>query len=1169
MKPAQLLVAVLVAAAALVAVFFYGTGGSPDATNGRTPPAPAVRPDDSLTLDGAATAQDEPALGVPGDTANRAAVVDRPDAAPAQVEEEILVRGRVLFPAAAPADPALQVFALTQPCRYSDFASSLDHPGEAGAEDELPEIGRLREQIRAARIASAPVTPVDGADGVDGEGRFELRLPARPRSAFLMLRGRYLFLHRAVEVTLAPDPGPVVLAPDAGAWVHGTVSGPDGADPGAGRVRLFGATSGGPMGFGGQPDTFTGLVPVEGGRFEVRAVPATEPYTWTVYSPLYAGQRQELGSFEPGQEVALQAVLAAGASVRGVVVDGGGQPTPAAVVSGWLPGRAFGLDDERVRKVEADERGAYALTGLPAGRVKVSADHPERLDSTKRSLTLQDGEELQGVDLVLEDGRTVGGRVTLEGGAPAAGVDVRAWFDFARVSGPEFFNSTRGARARTRTDAEGRFELRGLGAGPFVVEATDERPLPGGGEEARWRDSRDHVLASGAEVLLVLRPPIALHGRVVDDEGEPVEGFSVVARREVMGEFASSTVDYRRGGFADPGGEFLLEGLEAGVWTVAVEGEGLVSPAPLEVALPQGGEPLELTVVRSASVTGKVVDPDGGPVANARVKVDPGNLGWQIEIDPYPDAPTARSQPDGGFELPGLTPGTVALVAEAAGFAESNALSLELEPGQLFEDVRLMVTRGGTITGEVYTKEGGRGAGWFVMGFRASDWQQVMSGADGRGTFLIENVPAGSWMLMAMDPGAEMEVGEEGIDMSAMMSAWSMTQANVEEGGEVHVVIGAPPEDPVRVSGTVTLGGEPYKGAMVSFVPPGERMYEAMKNTSVAADGSYSLELDGPGSYVVSIQSSLSGAGQQNSIEYGVDVPERPDFEHDFELPEGRVSGRVLGPDGGPAGGTRITLTPDGEARTDSFFGGQYTEIVTEADGTFDIRALRAGTYRLSAGGASPFSGALQAPYGRVTSGDLALGEDQWLRDVELRLPEPGVLDVTVVDAAGNPLPQATVFVRDEHGRMLEPFSMVVTDGAGHCAYEGVAPGEVTVSARIANLTCAESEVVRVPEGGRVAVTLHLEQGTILWIRVRDADGDPTAAELSVTDETGREMTGMFGMQDLQALYMEGQFSPHEHRLGPLPPGRYEVTATVGGETEDKKVTLRGEAEKRLTLRIR
>jgi hypothetical protein len=82
-----------------------------------------------------------------------------------------------------------------------------------------------------------------------------------------------------------------------------------------------------------------------------------------------------------------------------------------------------------------------------------------------------------------------------------------------------------------------------------------------------------------------------------------------------------------------------------------------------------------------------------------------------------------------------------------------------------------------------------------------------------------------------------------------------------------------------------------------------------------------------------------------------------------------------------------------------------------------------------------------------------------------------------------------SVFVRDACGPMLEPFSMVVTDGAGRRGYSGVAPGEVTVSARGGPLTCEESEAVSVNEDRQTAITLRLEPGRILLVVLRDKQG--------------------------------------------------------------------------------
>ncbi len=65
-------------------------------------------------------------------------------------------------------------------------------------------------------------------------------------------------------------------------------------------------------------------------------------------------------------------------------------------------------------------------------------------------------------------------------------------------------------------------------------------------------------------------------------------------------------------------------------------------------------------------------------------------------------------------------------------------------------------------------------------------------------------------------------------------------------------------------------------------------------------------------------------------------------------------------------------------------------------------------------------------------------------------------------------------------------------------------------------------------------------------------------------------MTGLLGLADIQQLYSEGAFSSTEHRIGPVPPGKYKVRAwTDDGKSAKKNVLVRaGEKEKRFTLRL-
>ena len=284
----------------------------------------------------------------------------------------------------------------------------------------------------------------------------------------------------------------------------------------------------------------------------------------------------------------------------------------------------------------------------------------------------------------------------------------------------------------------------------------------------------------------------------------------------------------------------------------------------------------------------------------------------------------------------------------------------------------------------------------------------------------------------------------------------------------------------------------------------------------------------------------------------------------------GRVSGRVLGPDGNPVSGARITLGTDGGVAYGTSMGGRYVGTATGEDGTFDLNYLRPGVYSISAGGtlAGGFFGGSSSE-GRMVKARIQVDEGEWVRDVQFRLKRPGNLDGQVVDITGTPVAEAAIFVRDETGNLLERFSMISSDGSGSFKYTGLAPGTYTVSARTADLASFESERVEVREKAATAVRITLEAGTVLRIAIVDKSGENVRARISVRDPNGNEVTGMIAFQEI--LDASGNlYSTTEHKVGPLPPGRYVVTAFADdGRTVSKPVNLSGQAERKLKVRLK
>jgi hypothetical protein len=308
----------------------------------------------------------------------------------------------------------------------------------------------------------------------------------------------------------------------------------------------------------------------------------------------------------------------------------------------------------------------------------------------------------------------------------------------------------------------------------------------------------------------------------------------------------------------------------------------------------------------------------------------------------------------------------------------------------------------------------------------------------------------------------------------------------------------------------------------------------------------------------------------QDTLEFPQVIPDAEEHTIKVELPVGRVSGSVHGVDGKPAVNTRITLTVDGGIGYGSLMGGRYVETRTDAQGHFDIQYMRPGTYSIAAGGT--LAGGLfggTAAEGRVVSPGIKVKEGEWVQGLDFRLKAPGEITGRVVDLSGSPVPNAAVFVRDEAGHVLERFSMITSNEAGFFTYTGVAPGRYTVSARTGDLASPESELIDVQPGGSSEAVIAVDAGTRLLVSVVDDLDGFVQAKIRVEDEQGRQVNGMLSYQEIMDSAAR-LYCTEEETVGPLSAGRYTVTAeTDDGRTVTKPVTLSGQAERKLKIRLK
>lgn len=212
----------------------------------------------------------------------------------------------------------------------------------------------------------------------------------------------------------------------------------------------------------------------------------------------------------PGGRQELNLTLARrpdGGSVQGIVVDKAGYPVDGAKIINR--GATIPRD---TRETTTDAEGRYRLDdvfdSLGDHRLFISAK-----GFAPQILQFEPGEREKPtqLDVTLEPGHRVRGRVVSEEGEALAGVEI--YYGFS----PQFSDSDHGGTART--DSEGRFELDSLPAAPPI------RFRKGGYSEIR---EETFPLDGEEEVVITMRSPGVLRGRVADAQtGRPVKSFTV------------------------------------------------------------------------------------------------------------------------------------------------------------------------------------------------------------------------------------------------------------------------------------------------------------------------------------------------------------------------------------------------------------------------------------------------------------------------------------------------------------------------------------------------------------------------------------------------------------------------------------------------------------------
>lgn len=755
-----------------------------------------------------------------------------------------------------------------------------------------------------------------------------------------------------------------------------------------------------------------------------------------------------------------------------------------------------------------DAQGRFRVDQLATGPWKLLVESEDHPDARHEGQAERPGQVLSGLEIVLEDGADIRGRVT---GAPAellGRLFVRA---SARPGGgvlAELGDSDGflfGAERRSKVAADGSFHLRGLKPGQsYRLVARDSKDEFLG----RSRSSTVQATAGDSSVVLPYRAETAVTFQVVDAvDGTPIEELTVSAGVGFrIPDLDSAGRPLRK----YPGGRVRYTNFQGRMAPdapaeLSVEASGYRTFVRSDLVLVDGQD-VDLGVIRlerAPLVRVTVVDAkSGAPVAGAQVGMGeyepPIEDGLRVERSvsimvggdegDAGDGPaignSARTDKDGKAKLTSQPGKTIQLRVTHKGHAPFLSAPIELPAAEdVVQEVRL--GPGGTVLVTVRDTKGAPLSGIDVehrgpgreMGFL------MLSGAndersDAQGVARFEHLMPGEHRFRAGEAGGNGTFLAGGNMVRMASSVTGGAEENdwikvvVVEGETRSLEVVAPERS--SVTGRVTESGRPLSGARVELVSEAESdlhmpFFSGAPNGKSDSDGAYSVADVKVGRYRAEVTHAARAMTWSTTVEVRAG-----ENELDFDLPVAILEGTVKGPDGKPLAGVRVQAerapSADGGQRTERrvmavfatddgdgpeiAFGGNADaspSVVTDAEGRYRLRGVLADVelvVKAKAKDAQPG----QSERVRVAA-------DETKSNVDIALETGGAIEVTLTKPGGDPARGCMVRATFEGTGDVEP-RHDLAGPKGRVELTGLKPGRWRLSV----------DIFAAPDGNRPSI---------------------------------------------------------------------------------------------------
>jgi protocatechuate 3,4-dioxygenase beta subunit len=633
------------------------------------------------------------------------------------------------------------------------------------------------------------------------------------------------------------------------------------------------------------------------------------------------------------------------AIVGGRVLESSGAPVPNAKLSVY--GTREGGDG-----APTDAQGAFRLS-LPPGdyRVRVHARGYFAPDFDSESVKVEGlrAGEARSIEFRLRQGVSIAGTVVDSSGQAVSNASVSALVPGAGKA--PMTSMGPGKAASAQSDANGAFELMALEPGRYELTVVHDRLM-----------TQSLVAAApGQGVQIVLKDGAGVTGRVVDHAGVPqakVEVMVLPDEELELGQISDAITNRVRKDVTDSDGAFRITGVEPGRYsvlaqTLAPEGTRRLKSQTIQVSA-SGSARVELAFDEGASIAGILVDDTGAPVANtpvhARSEREPQMKRRSRLVDQFmaiqSGGGSAKSRPDGTFELQHLQPGAYRVFA-GGGTMGAHDGSVVARTGD--RALKLVVPRIARLKGAVIDATGRP-----ITEFTVNGKRQVSAS----GTFDVE-----------ASYGGELEVSAPGL-VSARKSVETKA-GHTTDVGTVRLTSGR--TIAIRV---LDASGAPIEKASVEHAGARYGPHDAPPLT----DKTGALAISGASEEEYSLMVSAQGfKAREEKVPPGTGSVV-------VRLERGAtLQGRVLKADGTPV--------VDSHVSADREDGGGGAAL-TKADGTFAIHGLEAARYWVSVRSYGPDAPTFPPQAVEVSESASA--------NVELRAPADGVsVTFRILDSQG------------------------------------------------------------------------------------------------------------------------------------------------------------------------